>query len=143
MLDVTGNGKLEFICAKEGTFPVRLIDSSQRPFVNVTSSVPAATQVNDSIVADFNRDLRNDIVMTRGSSAPERCNAGSRARHIEGWVRKNAGSLHPRDSRFPHPDRSRSRSITRGMGQTEPSKVFVLNKSGAELDESRASASEL
>ena len=128
MLDVTGNGKLEFICAKEGNFPLRVYDVSQRPFVNVTSSVPAGTQVNDTIVADFNRDLRNDIVMTRGTMRPTGASQVSSQR-IESWLRKGPGST-PKGFTFSAPGQITVTIDHEGMGQCEPSKVFVLNTQG-------------
>jgi hypothetical protein len=39
---------------------------SRRPFQDLTSTIPNAALVNETLVADFNGDLRNDIVM-RGS----------------------------------------------------------------------------
>ena len=128
MLDVTGDGKLEFICAKEGNFPLKVYDVSQRPFVDVTSSVPAATQVNDSIVADFNRDLRNDIIMTRGYLRPSGATLVS-SRRIESWVRKGPGST-PKGFTFSAPGQITVTIDHEGMGQWEPSKVFVLNTAG-------------
>ena len=128
MLDVTGNGKLEFICATEGNFPLRVFDVSQRPFLNVTSSVPAATQVNDSIVADFNRDLRNDIIMTRGALRPTGATQVSSTR-IESWVREGSGST-PKGFTFSAPGQITVTIDHEGMGQWEPSKVFVLNAAG-------------
>jgi len=128
MLDVTGNGKLEFICALEGNFPLRVFDVSQRPFVNVTSSVPAATQVNDTIIADFNRDLRNDIIMTRGLLRPTGASQVS-SRRIESWVRKGSSAT-PKGFTFSAPGQITVTIDHEGMGQWEPSKVFLLNTAG-------------
>jgi hypothetical protein len=128
MLDVTGNGKLEFICAKEGNFPLRVFDVSQRPFLNVTSSIPAATQVNDTIVGDFNRDLRNDIIMTRGSLRPSGATLVT-TRRIESWLRKGPGSQQSGYT-FSAPGQITVTIDHEGMGQYEPSKVFVLDTAG-------------
>ena len=128
MLDVTGNGKLEFICAKEGNFPLKVYDVSQRPFVNVTSSVPVGTQVNDTVVADFNRDLRNDIVMIRGTLRGTGASQISSQR-IESWLRKGPGST-PKGFTFSAPGQITVTIDHEGMGQYEASKVFVLDTGG-------------
>ena len=129
MIDLNNDGKLEFICAKEGTFPFRVYDVSKRPFVNVTSLIPPGSVVNDTAVADFNRDLRNDIIMTRGAmrgSGASQVNA----RHIEGWLRKAGGSRQPEFS-FSAPGQITIAIDRKGMGVYEASHVFVRNTAGA------------
>ena len=113
---------------KRATFPVKVYDVSQRPFVNVTSSVPVGTQVNDTVVADFNRDLRNDIVMIRGTLRGTGATQVSSQR-IESWLRKGPGST-PKGYTFSAPGQITVTIDHEGMGQYEASKVFVLNTQG-------------
>jgi len=128
MLDLNNDGKLEFICAKEGNWPFRVYDVSKRPFVDLTSLIPMGTQVTDTAVADFNRDLRNDIIMTRGAmrgSGASQVNA----RRIEGWLRKAGGSRQPGFS-FSAPGQITVTIDHKGMGVYEASHVFVRNTQG-------------
>jgi hypothetical protein len=128
MIDLNNDGKLEFICAKEGNFPFKVYDVSKRPFVNVTSLIPVGSQVTDTAVADFNRDLRNDFIMTRGSlrgSGATQINS----QRIEGWIRKGPGSQQPGFS-FAASGQVTFTIDHKHMGQTEASHVYVLNTAG-------------
>ena len=128
MIDLNNDGKLEFICAKEGNWPFRVYDVSKRPFVNVTSLIPVGSQVTDTAVADFNRDLRNDIIMTRGALRGSGATQIS-SQHIESWLRKGPGSQQPGFS-FSAPGQITVTIDHEKMGWYEPSKVFVLNTQG-------------
>ena len=128
MIDLNNDGKLEFICAKEGNFPFKVYDVSKRPFVNVTSLIPVGSQVTDTAIGDFNRDLRNDFIMTRGSlrgSGATQINS----QRIEGWIRKGPGSQQPGFS-FAAQGQVTFTIDHKHFSQTEASHVYVLNTAG-------------
>lgn len=71
LADLTGDGSLEFICAKEGTYPQRVYDLSSGGTPNdVTSQVGTISNTLDTITADFDNDLRTDIFAVRGVILP-------------------------------------------------------------------------
>lgn len=81
LADLTGDGSLDFICAKEGTYPQRVYDISNggNPS-DVTSQVGTISNTLDTITADFNNDLRTDIFAVRGVILPNQAMAVSSTR---------------------------------------------------------------
>jgi len=75
------DGSLDFICAKEGTYPQRVYDISNggNPS-DVTSQVGTISNTLDTITADFNNDLRTDIFAVRGVLLPNQAMAISSTR---------------------------------------------------------------
>ncbi|MBA3564354.1 MAG: VCBS repeat-containing protein, partial [Gammaproteobacteria bacterium] len=129
MIDVNNDGVLEFICAETDTFPLRVFNIATFPFRDVTGSVPSATLVNDTAVADFNRDLRSDIVMTRGAVRPSGAKLVSDT-HIEAWLRSSDSSSLIKGFSFVAPGQITVALDHSGMGVRENSRVFVLNTQG-------------
>ncbi|MCF7989747.1 MAG: CRTAC1 family protein [Thiohalocapsa sp.] len=66
LLDLTGDSRLDIICASHSTFPIRAYDTSTRPFTDITDTIPTTVNVIETVPADFNGDLRNDILLLRG-----------------------------------------------------------------------------
>ncbi len=81
LADLTGDGSLDFICAKEGTYPQRVYDISNggNPS-DVTSQVGTISNTLDTITADFDNDLRTDIFAVRGVILPNQAMAVSPTR---------------------------------------------------------------
>lgn len=129
MLDVNNDGVLEFICAETGVFPFRVFNIATFPFQVVTSSIPLADLVNDTAVADFNGDLRYDIVMTRGAVRPSGAKLVSDT-HIEAWLRSSESSSLTKGFSFVAPGQITVTMDHSGMGVREDSRVFVLNTQG-------------
>jgi len=81
LADLTGDGSLDFICAKEGTYPQRVYDISNGGAPSdVTSQVGAISNTLDTITADFDNDLRPDIFAVRGVMLPNQALAVSSTR---------------------------------------------------------------
>jgi hypothetical protein len=72
LIDVTGDGKLDFMCPDEVNFPQKIYDPSVTPWKKLyDSSSPAAffpliANVTDSAVADFNNDGKMDVFILSG-----------------------------------------------------------------------------
>jgi hypothetical protein len=65
---VTGDNRLDYVCADDQTFPDHVWDVSTAPgFTDVTNLIPPVSSVSDSFVADFDGDLRNDLFVLRGT----------------------------------------------------------------------------
>jgi hypothetical protein len=65
LMDADANGTLEWVCVSTA-FPDRIYDIGTLPFLDVSPLVPTTPNVTDSAIADFDGDLRDDIVMARG-----------------------------------------------------------------------------
>ena len=63
LFDVDVDGDMDEVCGAEGTFP-SFIDNADN------NLIPTIGLVNDATIADFNNDLRTDIVVTRGVVRP-------------------------------------------------------------------------
>ncbi|MEE9493956.1 MAG: CRTAC1 family protein [Gammaproteobacteria bacterium] len=83
--DLDSDGYLEFICGKEGTFPQNIYSTHTLPFEDVTSIVPEIGNINDTVIADFNNDLRPDFFFTRGRLRPTQARKVA-ANLTEAWV---------------------------------------------------------
>jgi hypothetical protein len=72
LYDVNGDGRLEFICPAEAKFPQRIYDTSTIPWTklfDVTAPnglFPVVEKVIDSVLADFDNDLRLDMFLLSG-----------------------------------------------------------------------------
>lgn len=67
LIDLTGDGRQELICADQIEWPNKIYDTSTYPFTDVTSLLPVVGSVNDTAIGDFDGDLRNDIFQVRGA----------------------------------------------------------------------------
>ena len=91
LIDTNNDGRLEFLCAREGTFPHKIYDTRSRPFADVTSRIPTLANVNDSAIHDFDGDLRNDIAVTRGRMRPNKAVIVNSTR-VEAWLDSGANA---------------------------------------------------
>jgi len=66
LIDLDGDGTLEYIGSPEGTFPTVAFDMRQQPFRDITANIPQVSFVLDTAVGDFDGDLMNDLVLVRG-----------------------------------------------------------------------------
>ncbi len=65
--DVKNDGAMKLICENSSNqFPDRIYDFSTLPFTDITSAIPRIANVNDTVVADFNGDLRPDVFAVNG-----------------------------------------------------------------------------
>jgi hypothetical protein len=131
LMDVNDDGQLDFICAIEGVFPRAVYDYSTFPFTDITSLVPQVSHVNDSIVADLDNDLLNDIVMTRGAM---RLSGATLVgdRRIESWLRKDDGPA-GKGFYFETDGKVTATFDPTGIGHYDPSRVFELDPNGTIL----------
>lgn len=84
--DMNNDGVLDLICAKEGTFPQKVYDfSSGTGFTDISTLVPTVSNAIDSIVADFDGDLKADIFVLRGKMRPMDAVLVDPT-HIEAWM---------------------------------------------------------
>ncbi|MEE9491835.1 MAG: Calx-beta domain-containing protein [Gammaproteobacteria bacterium] len=84
LFDLNNNGSLDLICASEGTFPQEVYDTASLPFQDISANFPTASQVNDTVVADFNGDLLSDMFLVRGGLRPSHA-AQTDASRVEAW----------------------------------------------------------
>jgi len=77
MSDVDGDGALDFICAREGTFPQRVYSMATGVPQDITSSLPSVSNTVDTVIADFDGDLRTDIFALRGMMLPNQAKSVS------------------------------------------------------------------
>lgn len=66
-LDVNMDGRMEFVCGKDGRFPWRVYDVGTLPFLDLTATLPSTLRVVDTVIADFDGDLRQDYLLVRGN----------------------------------------------------------------------------
>jgi len=97
--DLNNDGRMELICGREGVFPENIYDTSTIPFNNITSSFPTQGLTVDSVIADFDRDLRPDVFMVRGRLRPTQALKVADDR-VEAWV-SVSGSSGEKGFRFP------------------------------------------
>lgn len=67
LLDVNHDGRMEFICGKDGRFPWRVYDIGTLPFLDLTATLPSTLNVVDTVIADFDGDLQQDMFVVRGN----------------------------------------------------------------------------
>ncbi|MCP4928659.1 MAG: CRTAC1 family protein [Gammaproteobacteria bacterium] len=71
LIDLDADGHLDIICVhKGGPFAQVAYDISTSPLQKVTSSLPSISNVNEIITADFDGNLRTDMVLLRGALRP-------------------------------------------------------------------------
>ncbi len=129
LFDLNNDGLLEFMCADEGVFPVKIYDYTNTPFVDVTSSIPTIANVNDSAVADLDGDLLTDMVLTRGALRPSGAHIVNPNR-IEAWLRKDNDQPAGKGFYFESNGEITVAFDHSGMGLLDPSKVHVLSPTG-------------
>lgn len=61
LFDVDNNDSLEVLCPDDAVFPQKIYDTFTTPWTDVTTSFPSIPQVADTILADFDNDLRVDV----------------------------------------------------------------------------------
>jgi len=85
LFDLDVDGQTDIICGQEGTFPVSVGNAP-------ASFLPRARLLNDVAIADFNNDLRTDIVGTRGAT---RTNGAAKVNNnrIEAWITANSSEF--------------------------------------------------
>jgi hypothetical protein len=67
--DLSDDGKLDLIIQGGSKYPQKLYDTTTVPFKNLTTTVPAYSNVSDAVIADFNGDLHPDLFLPRNKSA--------------------------------------------------------------------------
>lgn len=127
--DLNNNGSLEIICAQVSRFPNRVFDTGTRPFTNVTSSFPSSSLINDSVIADFNNDLRPDVVVLRGLQRPSGAVQTS-PRHIASWLRIAPNGAPGKGFNFVAPGQVTFTVDNRDGGILGVPDIFELNSSG-------------
>jgi hypothetical protein len=70
LIDLNSDGVLELVCVTTGGPFAQAWDMSQRPWLDVSSALPRTTNVQDVIIGDFDRNLRNDMLLLRGAQRP-------------------------------------------------------------------------
>jgi hypothetical protein len=90
LIDVTNDGRLDFLCSDQKVFPQRIYDTEPFPWAKVYDSanparfLPPVAATVDSVLADFNNDGRMDMfVLGRAELRPSSVVHGS-ATHLEG-----------------------------------------------------------
>ncbi|MVF13315.1 hypothetical protein FT643_14325 [Ketobacter sp. MCCC 1A13808] len=91
LTDINNDGKLDYICGRQGDFPQAIYDFSTGSFRSITSLVPTVSNVVDSISGDFNNDLKSDLVLMRGAL---RASGAAKIddRSINAWLRGSSSS---------------------------------------------------
>jgi hypothetical protein len=72
LLDVSGDGRLDFLCADEQLFPQKIYDTATLPWSTLydntrpSATFPIVPRVADSVLGDFNNDGRMDMFLLGG-----------------------------------------------------------------------------
>ena len=74
-----------YFCMEPSGVPEKVFDTTNTPFVDVTNKVDNVGIYSDATMADFNNDLKNDMVVIRGKNRPNGVKRISPSR-IEAWV---------------------------------------------------------
>lgn len=81
MADITGDGFLDYLCAKEGNFPQYVYDiSNGSPRQVSTSNGLIIANTLDTVIGDFDGDLENEILGVRGAIFPNQAKIVSNGR---------------------------------------------------------------
>ncbi|MCF7989748.1 MAG: FG-GAP-like repeat-containing protein [Thiohalocapsa sp.] len=128
LIDLDGDGVQEFICQNQGTFPAAAHDVTSRPFPNVSGILPATASVVDSVVADFDGDLKSDILTIRGKLRPSGATAITPNR-IEAWL-DGASNTSAKGFRFASPGTTTFTIDYSGLGPFGAPAELVLSPSG-------------
>lgn len=79
--DITGDGFLDFVCAREGNFPQRVYDISNGfPSEVSTNNGLLIGNTLDTLIADLDGDLENEILAVRGAIFPNQAKVVSPGR---------------------------------------------------------------
>ncbi|MEX0707143.1 MAG: FG-GAP-like repeat-containing protein [Woeseia sp.] len=70
LTDVNGDDRLDILCVTRGGPFAKAWDISSLPFQDVSSELPAVNGVTDVIVGDFDRNLKNDMLLLTGALRP-------------------------------------------------------------------------
>lgn len=78
--DLDGDLTLEFMCAREGTFPQRTYRFDGGAPTEVSHLAPTIANTLDTVIADFDNDLQNEVFAVRGIILPNQAMAVSPTR---------------------------------------------------------------
>ena len=70
LIDLDDDGKQELVCVHTGGPFAQAWDMSGRPWRDVTSMLPATTNVNDVVIGDFDNNQRNDMLLLHSALRP-------------------------------------------------------------------------
>jgi len=95
--DIDGDDNMEYICVREGSFPMRTMDFDGGVFTDSTYLAPDMIGHGiDSAVGDFDGDLMPDILVTRGNLMPNQseyiADANNVNTRVETWVTSGTGA---------------------------------------------------
>ena len=107
LLDVTNDGRLDFICPSEAAFPQKIYDTAPMPWQKLFDSaapnglLPLTPKVVDSVIADFDNNGRMDMFLLGGVQLRPSSVVQSSATHFEsqlaggtkGFKFKTAGTV--------------------------------------------------
>jgi len=102
LIDLNNDGTMDYVGGPEGTFPTAAYDMSTIPFRNIKNNIPSVGPVCDSVVADFNGDQKDDILLVRGRLRPFQAKQFT-PNLVETWFTTSAGSA-DKTFRFKSPD---------------------------------------
>lgn len=88
LADLNNDGRLDYICGDQGTFPFDTYDVTNGYFSSGNSLdylFPNVSNVNNSIPGDFNNDLKTDLILMRGALRPSGA-AKVDDYSIDGWL---------------------------------------------------------
>ncbi len=95
--DIDGDDSMEYICVREGNFPMRTMDFDAGVFTENTY-LPAdmIAHGTDTAVGDFDGDLLPDILVMRGNLMPNQAeyiaDANNLNTSVESWVTSGTGA---------------------------------------------------
>ncbi len=126
LADIDGSGPLEVFCIVDGPFPTNVYNTATLPFTDITGSLPLVTHVIDTVAADFNNDLRTDMILTRGALRPSAAVQVDTHR-IESWLRKGAAVEPGKGFTFESAGPITVSLDYKGIGIYDESTVFELD----------------
>ena len=65
LLDITGDEKLDLLCGRQGKFPYQAYETSNTPFTDIAANIPLVWTTMDTLIADFDNNLEQDVIYTR------------------------------------------------------------------------------